>query len=170
MPESTELAVLETNLGRIVIEFKPDVAPGHVANFIKLAKSGFYDGVRFHRVIPGFMIQCGDPNTKSGPRSMHGTGGPGYEIDAEFNDITHDRGIVSMARKSDPNSAGSQFFIMHAHRPQLDNQYTVFGEVVEGIAVVDAIADLPRDERDNPYDTNPAIIERVTFQAQGAEE
>jgi cyclophilin family peptidyl-prolyl cis-trans isomerase len=165
MPETPELAVLETNLGRIIIEFKPDQAPDHVANFVKLAKSGFYDGVRFHRVIPGFMIQGGDPNTKNSPRSMHGTGGPGYEIEAEFNDVTHDRGIVSMARKSEPNSAGSQFFIMHAHRPQLDNQYTVFGEVVEGIAVVDAIADLPRDERDNPLEANPAIIERVTFVA-----
>jgi len=154
-------AILHTNHGTITLEFFPDQAPNHVANFQKLASEGFYDGLRFHRVIPGFMIQGGDPNSKNPNRAMHGTGGPGYHIDAEFNAISHERGVLSMARSSDPNSAGSQFFIMHDTKTHLDGQYSAFGEVVEGIAVVDTIANLPRDSRDNPLEDHPAIIERV---------
>jgi peptidyl-prolyl cis-trans isomerase B (cyclophilin B) len=143
-------AVLETNQGEIVIEFMPDIAPNHVENFKKLARSGFYDGTTFHRVIPGFMIQGGDPNSKSEDRGMHGTGGPGYTIDAEFSKVKHERGIVSMARSSDPNSAGSQFFIVVKTAAHLDGQYTVFGKVTSGLDVVDKIVSVPRDGRDNP--------------------
>jgi peptidyl-prolyl cis-trans isomerase B (cyclophilin B) len=158
-----EVAILQTNLGRIIVRFFDDMAPGHVENFKKLAREGYFDGTKFHRVIPGFMIQGGDPNTKSDDRSTHGTGGPGYKIPAEFNEIPHTRGILSMARTSDPNSAGSQFFVMVARSPHLDRQYTVFGNVVEGLEVVDKIVNLPRDARDNPRPENPAIIENVTL-------
>lgn len=158
-----KVAVIETNHGRILVKFFPDDAPGHVANFIKLAESGFYDGVRFHRVIPGFMIQGGDPNTKDQPRELHGTGGPGWQIPAEFNAIPHTPGILSMARTSDPNSAGSQFFLMHERSPHLDRQYSVFGQVIEGMDVVETIVALPRDHRDNPLEENPAVMESVTI-------
>jgi cyclophilin family peptidyl-prolyl cis-trans isomerase len=160
-----EVAILQTNLGRIVVRFFPDVAPGHVQNFKDLAAKGFYDGTKFHRVIPGFMIQGGDPNSKSDDRSRHGTGGPGYQIKAEFNAVKHHKGILSMARSSDPDSAGSQFFIMVAPSSHLDGQYTAFGEVVEGIDVVDAIVALKRDARDNPLAENPAIIESANLAA-----
>ena len=154
-------ATIETRLGSIEIEFLPDKAPGHVKNFLDLAKKGFYDGTTFHRVIPGFMIQGGDPNTRdaAGPRGLHGTGGPGYQIKAEFNDVSHKRGIVSMARSSDPNSAGSQFFIVVKDYPSLDRQYTVFGKVVKGIETADAIVNAPRDAADNP---NERIEMKVT--------
>ncbi len=145
-------AVIETKYGNIEIKFFPEVAPRHVENFIKLAKSGFYDGTIFHRVIPGFMIQGGDPNTKGPDKSTYGMGGPGYTIDAEFNSISHKRGIVSMARAQDPNSAGSQFFIVVKDSTFLDGQYTVFGEVVKGMDVADKIVNLPRDRRDLPYE------------------
>lgn len=147
-------AIIETSKGEIEVEFLDDKAPGHVQNFTKLAKDGFYDGTTFHRVIPGFMIQGGDPNTKdqSAPRSQHGTGGPGYTIDAEFNDTSHKRGIVSMARAADPNSAGSQFFIVVSDSTFLDKQYTAFGRVVRGMEVADAIVSAPRDSADNPND------------------
>jgi peptidyl-prolyl cis-trans isomerase B (cyclophilin B) len=145
-------AVLETRLGEIEIEFFPEKAPGHVKNFLDLARKGFYDGTTFHRVIPGFMIQGGDPNTRDpkGSRNAHGTGGPGYTIKAEFNETSHKRGIVSMARAQDPNSAGSQFFIVVKDSTFLDNNYTAFGEVVRGIEVADKIVNAPRDPRDNP--------------------
>ena len=145
-------AILETPLGEIEIEFLADKAPGHVKNFTDLAKKGFYDGTTFHRVIPGFMIQGGDPNTKDpkGPRSRHGTGGPGYTIKAEFNDTPHKRGVLSMARSSDPDSAGSQFFICVKDSAFLDRQYTAFGRVVRGMEVADKIVAAPRDARDNP--------------------
>ena len=162
-----EIAVLETNLGKIVLRFFDDKAPNHVANFKKLARQGYFDGTKFHRVIPGFMIQGGDPNSKSPDRSIHGTGGPGYKINQEFNDTPHDRGILSAARSSDPNSAGSQFFLMHARSPHLDRQYTAYGEMIEGIEVVDKIVALPRDGRDNPHPANPAIIEKVTIETFG---
>ena len=160
-----EIAVLETNHGRIVLRFFNDKAPGHVANFKKLAREGFYDGTKFHRVIPGFMIQGGDPNSRSDNRSIHGTGGPGYKVNQEFNDTPHDRGILSAARSGDPNSAGSQFFLMHARSPHLDRQYTAYGEIVEGLDVLDKIVALPRDPRDNPLPANPAIIQKVTIEA-----
>ena len=160
-----KIAVMETNLGTIKIKFFPDKAPGHVKNFIDLAKKGFYDGTRFHRVIPGFMIQGGDPNSKDAKnRNMMGTGGPGYQIKAEFNDIKHERGILSMARSSDPNSAGSQFFIMVATSTHLDGQYSAFGKVISGMEVVDKIVNLPKDSRDNPLDSNPAIIKHIKIE------
>jgi len=147
-------AIIETKLGNIEIEFLDDKAPGHVKNFTGLAKKGFYDGTTFHRVIPGFMIQGGDPNTKdaTGSRARHGTGGAGYNIKAEFNDAPHKRGIVSMARSQDPDSAGSQFFIVVKDSNFLDRQYTAFGRVVSGMEVADKIVNSPRDPRDNPND------------------
>ncbi len=145
-------AVLQTRLGEIEIEFFTDKAPGHVKNFLDLARKGFYDGTTFHRVIPGFMIQGGDPNTRdpNAPRSQHGTGGPGHTVKAEFNDTSHKRGIVSMARAQDPDSGGSQFFIVVKDSPYLDRNYTAFGQVVRGIEVADKIVNLPRDRNDNP--------------------
>ncbi len=147
-----DIAVIETKFGNIELEFFSDKAPGHVKNFQTLAKAGFYNGTLFHRVIPGFMIQGGDPKSKSPDRSMHGMGGPGYNIKAEFNDIKHDRGILSMARSQDPDSAGSQFFIVVKNAYFLDGQYTVFGRVTQGMEVVDKIISAPRDGRDNPLE------------------
>lgn len=144
-------AIIKTKFGDIEIKFYSDVAPKHVENFIKLAKSGFYNGTIFHRVIPGFMIQGGDPNTKDTlKKDIYGQGGPGHTIKAEFSDIPHKRGVVSMARAADPDSAGSQFFIVVEDSRFLDRKYSVFGEVTKGIGVADKIVNLPRDERDNP--------------------
>ena len=145
-----EIAVIETKFGKIEIQFFEDKAPGHVKNFKDLANKGFYDGTIFHRVIPGFMIQGGDPNTKGDDRSTHGIGGPGYTIKAEFNDTPHKRGILSMARSQDPDSAGSQFFVVVKDSGFLDGQYTAFGKVLTGMAVADQIVNSPRDRRDNP--------------------
>ena len=145
-----EIAVIETKFGKIEVQFFKDKAPGHVKNFKDLAKKGFYDGTIFHRVIPGFMIQGGDPNTKSDDRSNHGMGGPGYSIKAEFNDTPHKRGILSMARSQDPDSAGSQFFVVVKDAAFLDGQYTAFGKVLSGMTVADQIVNAPRDGRDNP--------------------
>jgi peptidyl-prolyl cis-trans isomerase B (cyclophilin B) len=142
--------IISTNLGNIQFELLPDIAPETVRNFVKLAKSGFYDGTLFHRVIPNFMIQGGDPNTKEPDKSTWGTGGPGYNIKAEFNSRSHLRGIVSMARSSDPDSAGSQFFIVTSDSTFLDRQYTAFGQVSDGMDVVDKIVNLPRDGNDCP--------------------
>jgi peptidyl-prolyl cis-trans isomerase B (cyclophilin B) len=144
-------ATIKTKFGNIDIKLSPEVAPNHVENFLKLAKSGFYNGTIFHRVIPGFMIQGGDPNTKDPNKpETYGMGGPSHKLKAEFSDIPHRRGIVSMARTNDPNSAGSQFFIVVKDAHSLDGQYTVFGEVVKGIEVVDKIVSLPRNSRDLP--------------------
>jgi len=143
-------AVIETKFGKIELIFFPDVAPNHVNNFIELAQKGFYDGTTFHRVIPGFMIQGGDPNSKDPDKSKHGTGGPGYAVKAEFNQKPHKKGTVSMARSSNPDSAGSQFFICVADSSFLDGQYTAFGEVVSGMEVAEKIVGQPRDRRDNP--------------------
>lgn len=145
-------AVIETKFGEIKLRFFPDVAPNHVNNFIELAKKGFYDGTIFHRVIPGFMIQGGDPNTKGSDISRYGMGGPGYQLKAEFNNRPHKRGTLSMARAANPDSAGSQFFICVADAPFLDRQYTVFGEVISGMDVADKIVNQPRDGRDNPLE------------------
>ena len=145
-----EIAVIETKFGKIGVEFFEDKAPGHVKNFKDLARKGFYDGTIFHRVIPGFMVQGGDPNTKSDDRSNHGMGGPGYSIKAEFNDTPHKRGVLSMARSQDPNSAGSQFYIVVKDSAFLDGQYTAFGKVLSGMTVADQIVNAPRDRRDNP--------------------
>ncbi len=139
-----EVAVIKTSAGEMVIEFWPDVAPKTVENFKKLARSGFYDGTCFHRVIKGFMIQGGDPLTKDPVKEeMWGTGGPGYSVDAEFNDKPHVRGVISMARSQDPNSAGSQFFICLADARFLDRQYTAFGKVIKGDDVLGKIGDSP---------------------------
>jgi peptidyl-prolyl cis-trans isomerase B (cyclophilin B) len=148
---TNEVAVIKTSLGTMVVEFYPDVAPNHVANFKKLARQGFYDGQCFHRVIKGFMIQGGDPNTKDeAKKDAWGQGGPGYTINAEFNAKHHARGILSMARTPDPNSAGSQFFICHGDCGQLDGQYTVFGNLIKGFDVLDKIANTPTEGADRP--------------------
>lgn len=143
-------ATIETKFGKIVFKLLPELAPEHVRNFVKLAQSGFYDGTLFHRVIPGFMIQGGDPNTKTTDKSKWGMGGPGYTIKAEFNTRSHLRGIVSMARAMDPNSAGSQFFVVTSDSTFLDRQYTVFGEVLEGMETADQIVSQQRDRNDCP--------------------
>ncbi|MBI1820840.1 MAG: peptidylprolyl isomerase [Nitrospirae bacterium] len=152
MSKSEKVATLKTKFGNIEIQFFPDLASKHVENFIELAEKKFYDETSFHRVIPGFMIQCGDPNTRlyKDDRSTHGMGGPGHTLKAEFNQKSHKRGIVSMARSASPDSAGSQFFICVADSKFLDGQYTVFGEVTSGMEVADKIVNLPRDGRDNP--------------------
>ena len=154
--EATETVVtLTTTRGDIVLRFFPDVAPEHVKNFIEHSKSGLYEGCLFHRVIPGFMIQGGDPNSKDDDPNNDGMGGYGYKgpgtnVKAEFSDREHKRGILSMARAQDPNSAGSQFFIMHADAPFLDGKYSIFGETISGIEFVDQIVNTPRDARDRP--------------------
>lgn len=144
------MITLETSLGSLTIKTLPEAAPETVRNFEKLAGSGFYDGTLFHRVIPGFMIQGGDPNTRGGAKSAWGTGGPGYSIKAEFNSTPHKRGAVSMARSADPDSAGSQFFIVVSDSPHLDGQYTAFGQVESGMEVADRIVSLKRDSNDCP--------------------
>ncbi len=143
-------AIIKTSFGNIKFNLMSDIAPETVRNFSQLAKSGFYNGTLFHRIIPGFMIQGGDPNTKNSDKSTWGQGGPGYNLKAEFNSRSHLRGIVSMARSTDPDSAGSQFFIVTSDSTFLDRQYTVFGEVVEGMEVADKIVNLPRDGNDCP--------------------
>ena len=157
-------ATLQTDLGDITIKFFYDKAPKHVENFVDLSAKGFYDGTMFHRVIPGFMIQGGDPNTKKpeDPRQPYGTGGNGNNrLKAEFNDTPHKRGIVSMARSSDPNSASSQFFIVVKDSNFLDGQYSAFGEVVSGMDVADKIANAPRDAKDRP--NTPIRIKKVVL-------
>lgn len=160
-PDS-EVAILDTTFGQITLGFYPNAAPNHVKNFKSLARKGFYDGTRFHRVIPGFMIQGGDPLSKDNDRSNDGTGDAGYTIKAEFNDIKHTRGIVSMARSQDPNSASSQFFIMVHDYPSLDHQYSAFGYVISGIEVVDKIVKVQRDRNDNPL--VPVVVKKVTIE------
>ncbi len=154
---------IQTKFGDIVLEFFPDAAPKTVENFKKLANSGFYDGLVFHRIVPGFVIQGGDPNTKSiANKSMWGTGGPGWTVKAEFNKNKHSRGALSMARSQDPNSAGSQFFIVLKDANFLDGQYTVFGKVTSGMDVVDKIAALKTDSADTPIDSEQAKMVKVT--------
>ena len=144
-------AIIKTKFGDMDIVFFPEKAPKHVENFLALATSGFYNGTIFHRVIPGFMIQGGDPNTKDLTKpETYGQGGPSQRLKAEFNDIPHRRGILSMARTNDPNSAGSQFFIVVKDSNFLDGQYTVFGEVVKGMEVADKIVSMPKNSRDLP--------------------
>lgn len=143
--DTTEVAVINTTKGEIVLEFYPSLAPIHVANFKKLTRAGYYDGTTFHRVVPGFVIQGGDINSKDNDPTNDGQGGPGYTIKAEFNSTPHVKGILSMARTPDPNSAGSQFFICLGRASNLDNQYTVFGKVIKGLDVVDAIGAVERN-------------------------
>jgi len=156
--------VIETTLGNITVQLNDSAAPKHSANFRKLAKEGFYDSTTFHRVIPNFMIQGGDPNSKNGDRSTHGMGGPDYRIDAEIG-LTHDRGVIAAARQGDQinpqrMSNGSQFYITVVPTTFLDGQYSVFGKVVDGMDVVDKIVAVPRDPRDNPIDK--VMIKKVT--------
>jgi peptidyl-prolyl cis-trans isomerase B (cyclophilin B) len=158
-PDTRPKAVIKTKFGEMEMKFYPDLAPNHVDNFIKLAKAGFYNGTIFHRVIPGFMIQGGDPNTKNSLRKeTFGQGGPKDEkgnpilLKAEFSDTPHKRGIVSMARAGEPDTAGSQFFIVVEDSFFLDRKYTVFGQVTKGLGIADKIANLPRNDHDLPND------------------
>jgi dolichyl-diphosphooligosaccharide---protein glycosyltransferase len=166
MTPSDNIAILQTSLGNITIEFFPGAAPKHVNSFLNLSKTGFYDGTIFHRIVKDFVIQGGDPTTKnSTQKDRWGTGGPGYTIDAEFNDIPHERGIISMARTGDPNSAGSQFFIVTKDARFLDNQYTVFGRVIDGMEIVDKIEDLTTNQSsDQPIDFEKAKIQKVMIE------
>jgi peptidyl-prolyl cis-trans isomerase B (cyclophilin B) len=162
------VVVIETNLGNIIIQFFPGDAPDHVNNFLSLSKTGFYDGTLFHRIIPGFMIQGGDPNTINGDPNTWGQGGPeGRTLNAEFNSIEHNRGIVSMARSQDPNSAGSQFFIVHQDSNFLDGQYTVFGRIVndESYKTLDKIAAVQTDNNDRPIDPDQVRIIKVSIKS-----
>ena len=157
-----KVAEIHTSAGEIHVRFFPDVAPNHVKNFIDLAQQGFYNGTRFHRVIPGFMIQGGDPNTIKGDPATWGTGGSPQRLQAEFNRVKHKRGILSMARSQDPNSASSQFFIMVADAPFLDNQYSAFGQVVKGMEVADKIVNAPRNTQ-NDRPNNPTSIDKIVI-------
>ena len=164
--KETEVAVISTKYGDMVVEFYPDVAPMHVESFVALANEKYFDGTTFHRVIPDFVIQGGDPNSKLENRSLHGTGGRagkffgiGDENDSstwlipqEFNSIAHEKGVLSMARTNDPNSASSQFFVCHGDPSFLDNNYTVFGKVIQGLEVIDSIANVEKDMNDNPLE------------------
>lgn len=151
------------DLGKIVIELFPDVAPQHVRNFDSLVAVKFYDGTAFHRVIPGFMIQGGDPNSKDKPKDTWGMGAPGQtRVPAEFSSVKHVRGIVSAARSNDINSATSQFFIMHGNSPHLDGKYSAFGQTVSGLEIVDLIANKPRDKRDNPNNKIEMTIKKLS--------
>jgi peptidyl-prolyl cis-trans isomerase B (cyclophilin B) len=160
MPE--QRAIIRTTFGDITLRFFPDVAPNHVNSFIELIQKGFYNGTTFHRVVPHFVIQGGDPNSKNPDRSKHGTGGPGYQLKAEFSNKPHKRGTLSMARAAHPDSAGSQFFICVADTPFLDGKYTAWGEVVKGMDAVDQIVSQPRDGNDNPINRIEITVDIVT--------
>jgi peptidyl-prolyl cis-trans isomerase B (cyclophilin B) len=164
MNSANEVAVIKTSEGEMVAEFWPDVAPNTVENFKKLARSGFYDGSAFHRIVKSFMIQGGDPLTKDPAKeSRYGTGDPGYKIKAEFNDRSHERGVLSMARSSDPDSAGSQFFICLANVSRLDHQYTTFGKIIKGDDVLGKIGDTEVTMSDNGERSKPT--KRVTVES-----
>jgi peptidyl-prolyl cis-trans isomerase B (cyclophilin B) len=164
MNSAKEVAVIKTNEGEMVAEFWPEVAPNTVENFKKLARSGFYDGTAFHRIVKGFMIQGGDPLTKDlAKESRYGTGDPGYKIKAEFNDRSHERGVLSMARSSDPDSAGSQFFICLANVSRLDHQYTTFGKIIKGDDVLGKIGDTEVTTSDSGERSKPT--KRVTVES-----
>jgi peptidyl-prolyl cis-trans isomerase B (cyclophilin B) len=157
----SERAVIKTSLGDMTVAFWPDVAPKTVENFKKLARDGFYDGTAFHRIIKGFMVQGGCPNTREGQKGMPGTGGPGYMIKAEFNAKSHVKGVLSMARSSSPDSAGSQFFIVHGDARFLDRQYTAFGELVAGEDVLEKIANVPTAGPEKSTPVARVILESV---------
>jgi peptidyl-prolyl cis-trans isomerase B (cyclophilin B) len=162
-PVPAETAIIKTSYGEITLAFWPDVAPKTVENFKKLAREGFYDGTAFHRIIKGFMIQGGCPNTKEGAGGMPGTGGPGYQLKAEFNAKPHVRGVISMARSANPDSAGSQFFICHGEARFLDKQYTAFGQVVAGDDVLERLASVPTKNGGGGEKSTP--IERVAVES-----
>ena len=173
--KETEVAVISTKYGDMIVEFYPDVAPLHVESFVALANEKYFDGTTFHRVIPDFVIQGGDPNSKLENRSLHGTGGRagkffgiGDENDSstwlipqEFNSIAHEKGVLSMARTNDPNSASSQFFVCHGDPSFLDNNYTVFGKVIQGLEVIDSIANVEKDMNDNPLEKIEMTVKMV---------
>jgi len=162
---SNEIAVIKTSEGDMVVEFWTDAAPNTIENFKKLARSGFYNGTIFHRIVKGFMIQGGDPNSKDPAKeNKYGEGGPGYKIKAEFNDHSHQRGVVSMAREPDPDSAGSQFFICLAAVPRLDHQYTIFGKLIKGDDVLEKIGNTPVTRNiigENSKPTTRVAIEKI---------
>jgi len=160
---ANETAIIKTSYGEITIAFWPDVAPKTVENFKKLAREGFYDGTAFHRIIKGFMVQGGCPNTKVGVGGMPGTGGPGYQIKAEFNAKPHVRGVISMARSANPDSAGSQFFICHGDARFLDKQYTAFGQLVAGDDVLERLATVPTKNGGGGEKSTP--IERIAVES-----
>jgi peptidyl-prolyl cis-trans isomerase B (cyclophilin B) len=164
MNSTSEVAVIKTSEGEMIAEFWPDVAPNTVENFKKLARSGFYDGTAFHRIVKGFMIQGGDPLTKDPAKeNRYGTGDPGYKIKAEFNDRSHERGVLSMARSNDPDSAGSQFFICLANVSRLDHQYTTFGKLIKGDDVLGKIGDIEVTMSDSGERSKPT--KRVTVES-----
>ena len=164
--KENNVAVISTNFGDMVVEFYPDIAPMHVESFMALANEEYFNGTTFHRVIPGFMIQGGDPNSRNENRATHGTGGRAgkffglgneedpstWLIPQEFSDTPHVKGILSMARTNDPNSASSQFFVCHDNANFLDNNYTVFGKVIDGLDIIDEIANVAKDQNDNPFE------------------
>ena len=164
--KESEVAVISTNFGDMVVEFYPDIAPMHVESFMALVNEEYFNGTTFHRVIPGFMIQGGDPNSRNENRATHGTGGRAgkffglgneedpstWLIPQEFSDTPHVKGILSMARTNDPNSASSQFFVCHDNANFLDNNYTVFGKVIDGLDIIDEIANVAKDQNDNPLE------------------
>ena len=161
---SNEVAVIKTSEGEMVVQFWTDAAPNTIENFKKLARSGFYDGTIFHRIVKGFMIQGGDPNSKDPAKeNSYGEGGPSYKIKAEFNDHSHQRGVISMARSSDPDSAGSQFFICLAPVPRLDHQYTTFGKLIKGDDVLGKIGDTPvtMAHGENSKPTKRVVVESI---------
>jgi peptidyl-prolyl cis-trans isomerase B (cyclophilin B) len=162
-PAPAENAIIKTSYGEMTIAFWPDVAPKTVENFKKLAREGFYDGTAFHRIIKGFMIQGGCPNTKAGATGMPGTGDPGYKIKAEFNDKSHVRGVISMARAAHPDSAGCQFFICHGDAKFLDRQYTAFGQLIKGDDVLESIANVPTKSGGGGEKSTP--IDRVAVES-----
>jgi peptidyl-prolyl cis-trans isomerase B (cyclophilin B) len=165
MNSSNEVAVIKTSEGDMVVQFWTDAAPNTVENFKKLARQGFYDGTIFHRIVKEFMIQGGDPNSKDPAKeNSYGQGGPGYQIKAEFNDHSHDRGVISMARSSDPDSAGSQFFICLAPVHRLDHQYTTFGKLIKGQDVLEKIGDIPVTKNSTGEPSKPTkrvVIESI---------
>jgi peptidyl-prolyl cis-trans isomerase B (cyclophilin B) len=165
MNASNEVAVIKTNEGEMVVQFWTDAAPNTIENFKKLARSGFYDGTIFHRIVKGFMIQGGDPNSKDPAKeNSYGEGGPGYKIKAEFNDHSHQRGVISMAREPDPDSAGSQFFICLAPVPRLDGEYTTFGKLIKGDDVLQKIGDTPvtrNSAGENSKPTKRMVVESI---------
>jgi peptidyl-prolyl cis-trans isomerase B (cyclophilin B) len=162
---SNEVAVIKTSEGEMVVQFWTDAAPNTIENFKKLAREGFYDGTIFHRIVKGFMIQGGDPNSKDPAKeNSYGQGGPSYKIKAEFNDHSHERGVISMARSSDPDSAGSQFFICLAPVPRLDHQYTTFGKLIKGDDVLEKIGDTPVTRNSSGEKSKPTkrvVIESI---------
>src|SRR6266436_2464704 len=165
MNSSNEVAVIKTNEGEMVVQFWTDAAPNTIENFKKLARQGFYDGTIFHRIVKDFMIQGGDPNSKDPAKeNSYGQGGPDYKIKAEFNDHPHDRGVISMARSADPDSAGSQFFICLAPVHRLDHQYTTFGKLIKGDDVLEKIGNIPAERNAQGEPSKPTkrvVIESI---------